>query len=87
MHNENVNRAIKLQLEINKQIEKFDWAQEELVNDLENLLDTLNSHECELLCEWYNKQSKQNDEQYIQMEIDFLREQEGQLELVSQWEI
>ena len=58
MYNENVNRAIKLQTEVNKQIDKFGWAQEELVNDLENLLDTLNSHECELLIEWYDKQSK-----------------------------
>jgi predicted transcriptional regulator len=87
MHNENVNRAIKLQLEINKQIDKFDWAQEELVNDLENLLDTLNSHECELLCEWYNKQPKNENERYIQMEIDFLREQEGQMALLSQWDV
>ena len=71
MYTENVNKAIKLQNEINKQIDKFEWAQEELVNDLENLLETLNSHECELLIEWYDKQPKRKDEQYVQMEIDF----------------
>ena len=88
MYNENVNRAIKLQTEINKQIDKFDWAQEELVNDLENLLDTFNSHECELLIEWYNKQSKYNKEdEYVQMEIDFLREQEGREVILSQWDM
>jgi hypothetical protein len=87
MHNENVNRAIQLQTEINKQIDKFDWAQKELINDLENLLDTFNSHECELLIEWYNEQSKQNDEQYVQMEIDFLQEQEGQDAINQQWDM
>jgi hypothetical protein len=87
MYNENVNRAIQLQTEINKQIDKFDWAQKELINDLENLLDTFNSHECELLIEWYNKQSKPNDEQYVQMEIDFLQEQEGQDALNQQWDM
>lgn len=76
MYTENVKRAIKLQTEINKQIDKFDWAQEELVNDLNNLLETLNSHECELLIEWYNKQPQNKNEQYVQMEIDFLREQD-----------
>jgi hypothetical protein len=87
MYNENVNRAIQLQIEINKQIDKFDWAQEELINNLENLLDTFNSHECELLIEWYDKQSKNNDEQYVQMEIDFLREQEGQDAINQQWDM
>jgi hypothetical protein len=87
MYNENVNRAIQLQIEINKQIDKFDWVQKELINDLENLLDTFNSHECELLIEWYNKQSKNNDEQYVQMEIDFLQEQEGQYALNQQWDM
>ena len=87
MYSENVNRAIKLQTEVNKQIDKFGWAQEELVNDLENLLDTLNSHECELLIEWYDKQSKDSKEdEYVQMEIDFLREQEGREAILSQWD-
>jgi cytoplasmic iron level regulating protein YaaA (DUF328/UPF0246 family) len=87
MYTENVNRAIKLQLEINKQIDKFDWAQEELVNDLNNMIDNLNSYECELLCEWYNKQPQSKDDMYTQMEIDFIKEQEGQMNLLSQWDI
>lgn len=87
MYNENVNRAIKLQTEVNKQIDKFGWAQEELVNDLENLFDTLNSYECELLIEWYNKQPKSKKDEYVQAEIDFLLEQEGQLELMDQWAV
>jgi hypothetical protein len=88
MHNENVNRAIKLQTTINDQINSKGVADIELVDDLNNLLESLNSHECELLCEWYYKQSKHNEEdEYVQMEIDYLREQEGQLELAGQWDI
>jgi hypothetical protein len=87
MNSKNVNRAIKLQTTINNQIDSKGVADIELVDDLNNLLELLNSHECELLCEWYYKQSKQNDEQYVQMEIDFLKEQEYQLELADQWAI
>jgi hypothetical protein len=87
MYNENVNRAIKLQTAVNNQIDSKGIADIELVDDLNNLLESLNSHECDLLCEWYYKQSKQNDEQYVQMEIDFLREQEGQESLNQQWDI
>lgn len=76
MYNENVNRVIKLQTTINNQIDSKGVADIELVDDLNNFLETLNSHECELLCEWYNKQSKNQDEQYVQMEIDFLKEQD-----------
>ena len=71
------SRMTYLENEINNQIDSKGIADIELVNDLNNLLETLNSHECELLCEWYNKQPKQNDEQYVQMEIDFLQEQKG----------
>lgn len=42
---------------------------------------------CELLIEWYNKQSKSKDDEYIQMEIDFLLEQEGQEAILSQWDM
>lgn len=88
MYNENVNRAIKLQTAINNQIDSKGVADIELVDDLNNFLETLNSHECELLCEWYYKQSKHTEEnEYTQMEIDFLREQECQLELADQWAI
>jgi hypothetical protein len=88
MHNENINRAIKLQTTINDQINSKGVADIELVDDLNNLLESFNSHECELLCEWYYKQSKHNEEdEYVQMEIDFLREQEGQLDLAGQWDI
>ena len=88
MYNENVNRAIKLQTEVNNQINSKGEADIELVNDLENLLESLNSHECELLIEWYNKQSKYNKEdEYVQMEIDFLREQEGREVILSQWDM
>ena len=67
MNSKNVNKAIKLQTTINNQIDSKGIAD----------IESLNSHECELLCEWYNKQPKQNDEQYVQMEINFLKEQEG----------
>lgn len=87
MYNENVNRAIKLQTTINNQINSKGIADIELVDDLNNFLETLNSHECELLCEWYYKQSKNKDEQYVQMEIDFLREQEGQDAISQQWDM
>jgi hypothetical protein len=87
MYNENVNRAIKLQTAINNQIDSKGVADIELVDDLNNFLETLNSHECEVLCEWYNKQSKNQDEQYVQMEIDYLMEQEGEMELLSQWDV
>jgi hypothetical protein len=87
MHNENVNRVIKLQTAINNQIDSKGEADIELVNDLNNLLESLNSYECELLMTWYNKQSQKEEDIYIQMEIDFLREQEGQLELASQWDM
>jgi hypothetical protein len=75
MNNELVNRAIKLQTTINNQIDSKGEADIELVNDLNNLLQTLNSYECELLCEWYHKQIKQIEEyekqRYIQLELDF----------------
>jgi len=87
MNNKNVNKAIKLQITINNQIDSKGIADIELVNDLNNLLETLNSYECELLFEWYNKQPKQNDEQYVQMEIDFLQEQEGQDTISQQWDM
>lgn len=87
MYNENVNRVIKLQTAINNQIDSKGVADIELVDDLNNFLETLNSYECELLCEWYNKQPQPNDDMYIQMEIDFLKEQEGQMDLLSQWDM
>jgi hypothetical protein len=59
----------------------------ELVKNLNNLIESLNSHECELLCEWYNNESQSKDDMYIQMEIDFLEEQEGQYELYAQWDM
>ena len=87
MNNENVNRAIKLQTTINNQIDSKGVADIKLVDDLNNLLELLNSYECELLCEWYYKQSKYEEDRYVQMEIDFLREQEGQDALNQQYEI
>jgi hypothetical protein len=70
MYNENVNRAIKLQTAINNQINSKGLADIELVDDLNNLLESLNSHECELLCEWYYKQNRK-ESKCIQMEISF----------------
>jgi hypothetical protein len=87
MYNENVNRAIKLQTEINNQFNIKGKADIELVIDLNNLIESLNSYECELLCEWYNNQSQSEDDMYIQMEIDFLEEQEGKYELYAQWDM
>jgi hypothetical protein len=87
MYNENVNRAIKLQTEINNQFNIKRKADIELVKDLNNLIESLNSYECELLCEWYNNESQSKDDMYIQMEIDFLEEQEGQYELYAQWDM
>lgn len=87
MHNENINRAIKLQTEINNQIDSKGVADTELVNDLNNFLETLNSYECELLCEWYNNQPQPEDDMYVQMEIDFLIEQEGQDAINQQWDM
>ena len=88
MNSKNINRAIKLQTTINNQIESKGIADIELVDDLNNLLESLNSHECELLCEWYNKQPKHNEEdEYIQMEIDHLREQEAQEAILAQWDM
>ena len=87
MYSKKVNEAIELQILINNQISSKGIADIELVNDLNKLLESLNSHECELLGEWYYKQSKNNDEQYVQMEIDFLQEQEGQDALNQQWDM
>jgi hypothetical protein len=71
MYTENVKKAIKLQTEINEQIVKFGWAQDELTDDLEKCFDLLNSYECEIICEWYNKQAKKSKEQYTQLEFSF----------------
>lgn len=87
MYSKKVNEAIELQILINNQISSKGIADIELVNDLNKLLESLNSYECELIMEWYNKQSKQNDEQYVQMEIDFLQEQEGQDAINQQWDM
>ena len=43
MNSKNVNKAIKLQTTINNQIDSKGIADIELVNDLNNLLETLNS--------------------------------------------
>ena len=56
MYTENAQRAINLQLMVNHQIDKFDWAQEELVNDLENMFDNLTSEEIDQVLEWYKTQ-------------------------------
>jgi predicted transcriptional regulator len=88
MYTENVNRAIKLQNEINKQIDKFEWAQEELVNDLENLMDTFTSEEMDQILNWYNVNNDDSTHQYyIQAEIDHLREQEAQEAILAQWDM
>ena len=58
MYTENAQRAINLQLMVNYQIDKFDWAQEELVNDLENMFDNLTSEEIDQVLEWYEKEKQ-----------------------------
>ena len=58
MYTENAQRAINLQLMVNHQIDKFDWAQEELVNDLENMFDNLTSEEIDQVLEWYKTQKQ-----------------------------
>jgi len=70
MNNENVKRVIALQQVVNLQIEIKGQADHELVECLENMCDSLNSYECELLMEWYNMVE---EDEYIQMEIDFLK--------------
>ena len=52
-----VKRAIQLQLAVSEQIRKHGHADVELINDLNNLHETLNSHETELLLEWYYEQN------------------------------
>lgn len=58
MYTENVNKAIELQLMVNHQINKFDWAQEELVNELENVFDSLTDGEIDMVLEWYEKEKQ-----------------------------
>lgn len=87
MYTENVNRAIKLQNEINKQIDKFDWAQQELVDDLENLLDTFTSEEMDQMIDWYDNTRDHKEDYYVQLEIDHLREQEAQEAILAQWDM
>jgi len=64
MYTENAQRAINLQLMINHQIDKYESAQPELVDDLENLFDNLTSEETDMVLEWYNKQ-KQGEESIL----------------------
>lgn len=58
MYTENAQRAINLQLMVNHQIDKFDWAQEELVNELENAFDNLTDDEIDMVLEWYEKEKQ-----------------------------
>ena len=58
MYTENANKAIELQLMVNHQINKFDWAQEELVNELENVFDSLTDGEIDMVLEWYEKEKQ-----------------------------
>lgn len=81
--NENVNRVIVLQQAVDNQIMDKGKADDELVEDLINMIGTLNSYECELMCEWYNKQAK--NKEYVQLELDFKEEQEGQDAILAQW--
>lgn len=88
MYTENVNKAIKLQNEINKQIDKFDWAQEELINNLENLIDTFTDEEMDQMLNWYDVNNDDSTYQYyILAEIDHLREQEAQEAILAQWDM
>ena len=64
MYTENVNRAIELQLMVNYQIDKYESADPELVNDLENMFDNLTSEEIDMALEWYKTQ-KQNEEELM----------------------
>jgi hypothetical protein len=85
MNNINVKRVIALQTAVNFQIKVKGQAEPELVECLENMCDSLNSHECELLMEWYSNQNHDEDE-YVQMEIDFLREKEAEEAINAQWD-
>ncbi len=85
MNNINVKRVIALQTAVNFQIETKGQAEPELVECLENMCDSLNSYECELLMDWYNNQNRDEDE-YVQMEIDFLREKEAEEAINAQWD-
>ena len=61
MYTENAQRAINLQLMVNYQIDKYESADPELVDDLENMFDNLTSEEIDQVLEWYNTQ-KQGEE-------------------------
>ena len=72
-----VKRAIQLQTVISKQLRQHGEVDTKLIDDLNNLHQTLNSYECELLMEWYNEQNinDQVDEfekqEYTQLELGF----------------
>jgi len=65
MYTENAQRAINLQLMVNHQIDKYESADSELVNDLENMFDNLTSEEIDMVLDWYNKQ-KQGEEAILE---------------------
>lgn len=50
-----IKEFLKLQEQINKQIDSKGEADTDLVEKLEQIGDSLNSHEVELLIEMYNK--------------------------------
>ena len=58
MYTENAQRAINLQLMVNHQIDKYESADPELVNDLENMFDNLTSEEIDQVLGWYEKEKQ-----------------------------
>jgi len=51
MYTENAQRTINLQLMVNYQIDKYESADPELVDDLENMFDNLTSEEIDQVLE------------------------------------
>ena len=69
MYTENTQRAINLQLMVNHQIDKYESADPELVDDLENMFDNLTSEEIDQVLEWYKTQKQGEEEIYAKWDI------------------
>ena len=69
MYTENAQRAINLQLMVNYQIDKYESADPELVDDLENMFDNLTSEEIDQVLEWYNTQKQGKEAILAQWDI------------------
>jgi len=69
MYTENAQRAINLELMVNHQIDKYESADPELVDDLENMFDNLTSEEIDQVLELYEKEKQCKEEVLAQWDI------------------